>query len=96
VRHFSSTPRRIVRPNYRKDPQVPLVTIDVIKDVFTPAQKQQLIEKVTEAMVELEGEALRPVTWVRIMEVEQGDWAIGGRLLDAAAVHALGGKLKAA
>jgi hypothetical protein len=30
------------------------------------------------------------------MEVELGDWAIGGRLHDAAAVHALGGKLKAA
>ena len=40
---------------------------------------------VQEAKVEIEGEALRPGTWVRIMEVEQGDWGIGGRLLDAAA-----------
>lgn len=68
---------------------MPLVTIDVIKDVFTPDQKQQLIEKVTEALVEVEGEALRPVTWVRIMEVEQGDWGIGGQLLNASAVHAM-------
>jgi 4-oxalocrotonate tautomerase len=75
---------------------MPLVTIDVIKDVFTPAQKQQLIEKDTVALVEIEGDALRPVTWVRILEVEHGDGGIGGRLLDAAAVHALGGKLKAA
>nr|MBA3811819.1 tautomerase family protein [Caulobacteraceae bacterium] len=28
---------------------MPLVTIDVIKDVFTPSQKRDLIEKVTEA-----------------------------------------------
>jgi 4-oxalocrotonate tautomerase len=75
---------------------MPLVTIDVIKDVFTPDQKQQLIEKVTEALVEVEGEALRPVTWVRIMEVEQGDWGIGGQLLNASAVHAMQGQAKAA
>ncbi|QKG71980.1 tautomerase family protein [Erythrobacter mangrovi] len=71
---------------------MPLVTIDVIKDVFTPDQKRELIEKVTEAMVDVEGEAMRPVTWVRIMEVEQGDWAIGGQRLGAADVHALAGK----
>ena len=68
---------------------MPLVTIDVIKDVFTPKQKQELIAKVTEAMVEVEGEALRGVTWVRVQEVEQGDWAIGGKALRAADVHAL-------
>ena len=69
---------------------MPLVTIDLIKDVFTPEQKSQLITKVTEAMIEVEGEAMRPVTWVRIMEVEQGDWGIGGKLLKAADVHAMG------
>ncbi|WP_095010940.1 tautomerase family protein [Tsuneonella mangrovi] len=69
---------------------MPLVTIDVIKDVFTPDQKKDLISQVTEAMVSVEGEAMRPVTWVRIMEVEQGDWGIGGQLLGAADVHALG------
>ncbi len=68
---------------------MPLVTIDVIKDVFTPGQKKALIEKVTEAMVSVEGEGMRGVTWVRIMEVEQGDWAIGGQLLKAADVQAL-------
>ncbi|MEJ2275546.1 MAG: tautomerase family protein [Woeseiaceae bacterium] len=47
---------------------MPLVTIDVIKNVFTPDQKETLIEKVTEAMVAVEGESMRPVTWVRIKE----------------------------
>jgi 4-oxalocrotonate tautomerase len=68
---------------------MPLVTIDVIKNVFTPAQKEALIEKVTEAMVEVEGENMRPVTWVRIKEFEGGDWAIGGQRLGAADVLAL-------
>jgi 4-oxalocrotonate tautomerase len=68
---------------------MPLVTIDVIKDVFTPEQKQQLIEKVTAAMIEVEGENMRPVTWVRINEFEGGDWAIGGKRLAAKDVQAL-------
>jgi 4-oxalocrotonate tautomerase len=68
---------------------MPLITIDLIKNVFTPEQKRELIEGVTEAVIAVEGEALRSVTWVRIMEVEQGDWGIGGQLLNAAAVHAM-------
>lgn len=68
---------------------MPLVTIDVIKDVFSDQQKEQIISQVTDAMVSVEGEAMRPVTWVRINEIEQGDWAIGGQMLNAAAVHAM-------
>jgi 4-oxalocrotonate tautomerase len=68
---------------------MPLVTIDVIKDVFTPTQKKELITKVTEAMIAVEGENMRPVTWVRINEFEGGDWAIGGKALRASDVHAL-------
>lgn len=70
---------------------MPLVTIDVIKDVFTPEQKQEIISRVTDTMVAIEGEALRPVTWVRIQEIEQGDWGIGGQMLKAADVHAMAG-----
>ncbi|HYC00731.1 MAG TPA: tautomerase family protein [Candidatus Limnocylindrales bacterium] len=68
---------------------MPLVTIDVIKDVFTDSQKRDLIDKVTEAMIAVEGESMRPVTWVRIQEFEGGDWAIGGKALRAADVHAM-------
>jgi 4-oxalocrotonate tautomerase len=68
---------------------MPLVTIDVIKDVFTSSQKRELIEKVTDAMVAVEGEALRGVTWVRVQEIEQGDWGIGGKTLMAADIKAL-------
>ena len=68
---------------------MPMVTIDVIKDVFSPQQKQEIIAKVTEAMVSVEGENLRGVTWVRIQEFEGGDWAIGGQALKAADVQAL-------
>ena len=68
---------------------MPLVTIDVIKDAFTPVQKRELIANVTAAMIQVEGENMRSVTWVRINEFESGDWAIGGKALRAADVHAL-------
>ena len=74
---------------------MPLVTIDVIKDVFTPSEKQQLIAKVTEAMIAVEGEALRGVKWVRINEFESGDWAIGGQALTAVDVQTMAGKVAA-
>lgn len=66
---------------------MPLVDIHVIKGVFTPEQKIEMITRVTDAMVAVEGENLRGVTWVKINEVEGGDWAIGGQPLQAADVR---------
>jgi 4-oxalocrotonate tautomerase len=68
---------------------MPLVTIEVIRDVFTPDQKRDLIERVTDAVVAVEGEALRDLTWVRVQEIQQGDWGVGGRTLTAADVRAI-------
>jgi 4-oxalocrotonate tautomerase len=60
-----------------------LVTVDVLKNVFTPDQKEALIEKLTAALIEVEGENIRPVATVRINEFEGGDWAVGGRRMSA-------------
>lgn len=68
---------------------MPMVNIDVIKDVFTAAQKRTMIDRVTEATISVAGEALRGVIWVRIHEYEEGDWAIGGKPLTALDVHEL-------
>ena len=65
---------------------MPLVDIQLIKGVFTPEQKRHMIQKVTDAMVSVEGEAMRPVTWVRVHETESGEWAIGGKPLTTADV----------
>ena len=69
---------------------MPLVDIQLIAGVFDSDQKRAMIEKVTDTMVEIEGEAMRAVTWVRIQEIAQGEWGIGGKPLSAADVHALG------
>ena len=68
---------------------MPLVDIQVIEGVFSPEQKKEMITKVTNAMVGIEGEALRGVTWVRVLEVASGAWGIGGQALTAADVKAM-------
>ena len=68
---------------------MPLVDIQLIRGVFTPDQKKQMIQKVTDAMVTVEGESMRPVTWVRVQEIESGEWAIGGNPLTASDVKAI-------
>jgi 4-oxalocrotonate tautomerase len=68
---------------------MPLVDIQLIKGVFTADQKETMIRKVTDAMVSVEGEAMRPVTWVGVQEIESGQWAIGGNPLTTADVQAL-------
>jgi 4-oxalocrotonate tautomerase len=70
---------------------MPLVNVKLIEGVFTPDQKREMIAKLTETMVEIEGENLRPVTWVVLEEVKSGDWGIGGNGLTTADVHALQG-----
>ena len=68
---------------------MPLIQVHVIEEVFTPQQKRQIIEKLTDAMVSIEGENLRGVTWVTIDEVKSGEWGIGGKPLTSEAVKAL-------
>jgi len=71
---------------------MPLIQVNLIEEVFSPEQKRQIISKLTDAMVEVEGEAMRGVTWVRVHEVASGQWAIGGQPLTASDVKAMRNK----
>ena len=68
---------------------MPLVNVKVIEGVFTESQKREMVEKLTETMVSIEGESMRPVTWVIVEDVKSGDWGIGGKPLTTADVKAL-------
>jgi len=68
---------------------MPLVNVKLIEGVFDDHLRQEIIEKLTDAMVEVEGENMRPVTWVVVEEVKSGEWGIGGQALTTEAVHAL-------
>ena len=68
---------------------MPLITVNLIENVFSDEEKVDMITKLTDAMVEIEGEAMRPVTWIKIEEVPEGQWGIGGNAMTAAQVHQL-------
>ncbi len=58
---------------------MPLVNVKLLEGVFSEEQKQKMIKRITDAMVSIEGENMRPVTWVLVEEVKSGDWGIGGK-----------------
>ena len=68
---------------------MPLINVKVIQNVFSSEQKQQIVSKLTDGMVQIEGEAMRQVTWVVAEEVRSGDWGISGKPLTTADVKAL-------
>ena len=75
---------------------MPQIDVHLIENVFTPDQKRQMIQKLTDAMVSIEGENMRGVTWVKIFEVASGDWGIGGQPMTTEAVRRLASGKQAA
>jgi 4-oxalocrotonate tautomerase len=68
---------------------MPLIQVKLINEVFTPTQKQDMIRKLTDTMVSIEGENMRPLTLVVIEEIKSGDWGVGGKSFTASDVKAL-------
>jgi 4-oxalocrotonate tautomerase len=68
---------------------MPLIQVKLIEGVFSQAQKQEIVKKLTDTMVSIEGENMRPVTWVIVEEVKSGEWGIGGKGMTTADVKAL-------
>jgi 4-oxalocrotonate tautomerase len=68
---------------------MPLINVKVIEGVFSDSQKKEMVARLTDSMVSIEGENMRPVTWVVIEEVKSGDWGIGGKALTTKDVLAL-------
>ena len=69
--------------------EMPLINVKVIEGVFSDPQKREIVEKLTDTMVSIEGENMRGVTWCVLEEVKSGDWAIGGSPLSTEDVKAL-------
>jgi 4-oxalocrotonate tautomerase len=68
---------------------MPLIQVKVLEGVFTKEQKEEMVRKLTDTMVSIEGESFRPVTWVVIEDVVSGQWGIGGKPLTAQDVREL-------
>jgi 4-oxalocrotonate tautomerase len=68
---------------------MPFINVKLIEGVFSSEQKQQIIERLTDAMVSIEGENLRQVTWCVVEEVKSGDFGIAGNAVTVEQVRAL-------
>lgn len=73
----------------RKEALMPFINVKIIEGVFSEKQKQDIVRKLTDTMVTIEGENMRQVTWVVVEEVKSGDWGIGGQPLTTSDVKAL-------
>ena len=68
---------------------MPQIDLHLVKDVLNAEQKKLAIQKLTDALVSITGENLRGGTWVRIYEVNSGEWGVGGKLLTTEAIKEL-------
>lgn len=75
---------------------MPLIQVKLIEGVFSDEEKREMVRKLTDAMVSIEGENMRPVTWVLIEDVKSGEWGIGGNPLTTKDVQNLAAGRKAA
>jgi 4-oxalocrotonate tautomerase len=58
---------------------MPFISVKVLQGVFAPKQKRDMIRKITDAVLSIEGESARDRTWVVIEEVKSGQWGVGGK-----------------
>lgn len=74
---------------------MPFVNVQTIKGIMTEAQKSQLLDKITDLMVQIEGRgnpAFRQDVWVRIDEHEPESWSLGDRKPTRAYIEQVFGK----
>ncbi len=57
---------------------MPLIRVKLIEGAVPSAKKRELIGRLTDAFVSVIGDDIRPITWVLLEEVKNGDWGMGG------------------
>ena len=68
---------------------MPFVNIKLIEGGLGHDERQELIKRVTDAVVSVYGEGVRSVTWVACEDVRSGEWGIAGQPITTADVKAL-------
>ncbi|MDD1765356.1 MAG: tautomerase family protein [Methanomassiliicoccales archaeon] len=74
--------------------RMPVVTIDVIKGVFSKEQKDEMMKRVSEVVAEIEcrsdpKENMLPFVYCIIREVEWGNFGTNGAALTPEMLHAV-------
>lgn len=73
---------------------MPLAQLKGVSGYLSAEQKETLIKRVTDAILSVEGEGLRPVTWVIVEDVPEGQWGVGGTIATADMLRAMAGTAK--
>lgn len=68
---------------------MPLIQVKLIEGVFSSEEKQEMVRRLTDVMVSIEGENMRQATVCIVEEIKSGDWGFGGRPLTTADAKAL-------
>ena len=71
---------------------MPIVEVKLIERVFSDEEKRQMIERLTDVMVSISGEALRQSTHGVIEDIKSGEWGIGGRPITTEMVQGMAGR----
>jgi len=70
---------------------VPFVNVQTIKGIMTAEQKSELLRRMTDLLVEIEGQGdpqFRQSVWIRIDEHDPEQWSLGGVQPTAAMIAA--------
>lgn len=75
---------------------MPLIRVKLIEGAVSPDKKRQLITELTNSFVAVIGEDIRPITWVILEEVKNGDWGMAGEpcVIEASQVESSGPKIE--
>lgn len=73
---------------------MPFVNVRTARGLLNPTQKKELQARITDLMVEIEGNgnpAFRPYVWVLIEEQEPDNWCLGGTHVSTELIEQLNG-----
>lgn len=60
---------------------MPFIDVKILEGVLSDAQHQALIAEITDAVVRVGGEGMRPMTRCAIQEIRSGLWGVAGKPL---------------
>jgi 4-oxalocrotonate tautomerase len=68
---------------------MPLIRATLLENAISAEQKQQLIGRITDAVVSVYGENMRTYTWVLVDEIKSGLFGAGGHGFTTEEIQAL-------
>jgi 4-oxalocrotonate tautomerase len=75
--------------SHQKEKPMFLIHVKLIEGVFTGPQKEELVERLTTALLTSAGEGMRRATWCLVEEIPGELWGVGGETVSLDDMRAL-------